>query len=246
MQGILPARPTVSAFVTAQDTAVIQTVQKVNPAVVSITVSKNVPIVEQYYRRIGPFGFAVPYLLERGTQEVEVGGGSGFFISSDGRIVTNRHVVDDPDAAYTVFTNDGKKHDARIIYKDDKLDIAVLKVIGDGYTALEFGDSESLQVGQTVIAIGNALAEFRNTVSVGVISGLGRSLTAGDTLGGQSEELDQVIQTDAAINGGNSGGPLISLDGKVIGVNVAMARGAENVGFALPAERVKEALKALK
>lgn len=242
-QGYLSKINPAPAALSSQDVGVIDTVKRVNPAVVSITVSRNVPIIEQYYRRVGPFGFVVPYYFERGTQEVEVGGGSGFFISSDGRILTNRHVVDDTDAAYTVFTNDGKKHDARVIYKDETLDIAVIKIEGAGFPSLEFGDSEALQVGQTVIAIGNALAEFRNTVSVGVVSGLGRSLVAGDQRGDTVEGLDNVIQTDAAINGGNSGGPLITLNGKVVGVNVAMARGAENVGFSLPSERVKKVLE---
>src|SRR3989344_5357287 len=145
------------------------------------------------------------------------------FVSSDGLIVTNKHVVDQKDVEYTVFTNDGKKHVASVIARDPILDIALIKVVpsvGKSFPYLSLGDSDSLEVGQSVIAIGNALAEFRNTVSVGVISGLARSITAG-TGSGTTESLDQVIQTDAAINPGNSGGPLLDLSGKGIGVKVA-------------------------
>ena len=169
-------------------------------------------------------------------------------MSSDGLIVTNKHVVDQKDVEYTVFTNDGKKHVASVIARDPILDIALIKVVpsaGKSFPYLSLGDSDSLEVGQSVIAIGNALAEFRNTVSVGVISGLARSITAG-TGSGMTESLDQVIQTDAAINPGNSGGPLLDLSGKVIGVNVAIAQGSQNIGFALPINSVKSAIESVK
>jgi len=107
------------------------------------------------------------------------------------------------------------------------------------------GDSDSLQIGQSVIAIGNALGEFRNTVSLGVVSGLARSITAGNGFG-QSETLDHVIQTDAAINPGNSGGPLLNLSGQVVGVNVAVAQGSQSIGFALPINSVKGAIESVK
>jgi serine protease Do len=125
---------------------------------------------------------------------------------------------------------------------DPVLDIAIIKVEGADFAPLAFGDSDRVEVGQTAIAIGNALGEFRNTVSVGVISGLSRSIVAGDPGGGRSEALDEVIQTDAAINRGNSGGPLLNLNGEVIGVNVAVAAGSENIGFALPVNNVKTAV----
>ena len=119
-----------------------------------------------------------------------------------------------------------------------------LRIEGENLPFLEFADSDSLQVGQTVIAIGNALAEFRNTVSVGVVSGLSRSITAGNGQG-ESEQLEEVIQTDAAINPGNSGGPLLNLRGQVVGVNVAVALGSENIGFALPANLVASIVESI-
>jgi serine protease Do len=112
------------------------------------------------------------------------------------------------------------------------------------FKVLKLGNSDNLQIGQTVIAIGNALGEFRNTVSVGVISGLGRTITASG--GGLIETLEDVIQTDAAINKGNSGGPLLNLKGEVIGVNVAMAQEAQNIGFAIPINRAKKAITQVK
>ncbi len=215
-----------------------------DPAVVSVVVTKDVPVYERYYEQLDPWGFFggfnVPRVREQGTEEREVGGGSGFIVSRDGLIVTNRHVVADTEARYSVLLNDGRSYEATVVARDPQLDIAVLamdELPEESLTALTFGASEALQLGETVIAIGNALAEFRNSVSVGVVSGLSRSIVARDAMG-RSEQLDQVIQTDAAINPGNSGGPLLNLDGEVIGVNVATSRGAENISFALPAHVV--------
>ena|SRR3989344_1051603 len=225
-----------------EESRVIEIVEKTNPAVVSIVITKDVPIIEEYYEDFNPFedffGFRVPRQRQNGTEKKEVGGGSGFFVSMDGLVVTNRHVVDDEDAEYTVLTNDGRKYDAEVLAKDSALDIAVLKVKENNLPYVSFGNSDALKPGQTVIAIGNALAEFRNSISVGVISGLSRSIVAGD-MSGKSEYLEGVIQTDAAINPGNSGGPLLDLAGNVIGVNVAVQQGAENIGFALPVNTVK-------
>ena len=206
------------------ESLVVQAVDKANPAVVSIVITKDVPVVERFFEEApdpfkGFFGnnfnsqfrFRVPQYRQRGTQKREIGGGSGFLVSSDGMIVTNRHVVDQDNVDYTVFTNDGTKYEAKIVARDPANDLAVIKVSGDNLPFLEFADSDQLRVGQTVIAIGNALAEFRNTVSVGVISGLSRSILAGVSQG-QPEQLDEVIQTDAAINPGNSGGPLLNLE----------------------------------
>jgi serine protease Do len=172
---------------------------------------------------------------------------SGFFVSSTGLIVTNQHVVSDSKAEYTVYTNDGKKHPAKVVAKDPVEDVAVIKIdplIGSSFPFLTFADSTKLELGQTVIAIGNALGEFRNTVSVGVVSGLSRSIVAGD-ITGSVESLNEVIQTDAAINPGNSGGPLLDLNGNVIGMNVAVAQGSQNIGFALPANLVSSAVKSV-
>ncbi len=234
-----------------QDSLVTSAVEKANPAVVSIAISKNVPIYVQdntpdngrSFDFFGfPFDLNVPQLRQKGTQKQEVGGGSGFIVSPQGLIVTNRHVISEKDASYAVFTNDGKKYDVKVIAQDPVLDIAVLKISSNHtFPYLTFGDSSKLKLGQTVIAIGNALGEFRNSVSVGVVSGLSRSIVAGD-YSGSAESLDQVIQTDAAINPGNSGGPLLDLNANVVGVNVAVAQGSESVGFALPVDTVKSAV----
>ncbi len=237
------------------DRLVIDAVKKTNPGVVSIVISKEVPTYETFInpnQNNSPFGnffpnfnFNIPQYRQNGTEKKEIGGGSGFFVSDDGLIVTNKHVVSADDVEYTVFTNDGKKHDAKVVARDPVLDIAIIKVEGSGFPHLSLGNSDAVEVGQSVIAIGNALAEFRNTVSVGVISGLARSIVAGDS-SGNSELLDQVIQTDAAINPGNSGGPLLDLSGRVIGVNVAVAQGSQSIGFALPINSIKSAIESVK
>ena len=239
-----------------EESAVISAVEKTSPAVVSIIISKDLPKVERYF--IDPFsddffsdffspfgsGLQIPQYRQNGTEKQEIGGGTGFAISPDGLILTNRHVVSDQDAEYTVLTNDEEKYPAEVLARDLINDVAILKIEAENLPSLEFGDSDSLKIGQTVIAIGNALGEFRNTVSRGVISGLRRSITAGGY--GEVEQLSGMIQTDAAINQGNSGGPLIDLDGKAIGVNVAMAYGAENIGFAIAVNDLKNIVKDVK
>ena len=241
-----------------QEHFVIDAVKKTNPAVVSIIISKEVPKYETYIdpnQQSNPFGdmfpgfdfnFNIPRYRQNGTEKKDIGGGSGFFVSANGLIVTNKHVVDQKDVEYTVFTNDGKKHTAKVIARDPVLDIALIKIEGNNFPYLSLGNSDQIDVGQSVIAIGNALGEYRNTVSVGVVSGLARSITAGDNTGSSTETLDNVIQTDAAINPGNSGGPLLDLTGKVVGVNVAIAQGSQNVGFALPINSVKGSIESVK
>jgi S1-C subfamily serine protease len=173
-----------------------------------------------------------------------VGGGSGFIVSSDGMILTNKHVVSDTTASYSVVTNDGKKYEAKVLARDGVQDLAVLKITATGLPVAPLGNSDTIRLGQTAITIGNALSEFRNTVSVGVVSGLARNVTAGS--GVFSEELEGVIQTDAAINPGNSGGPLINLKGEVIGINTAIVSGAQNIGFALPINNAKRDIDSVK
>jgi len=166
--------------------------------------------------------------------------GTGFIISNDGLVVTNKHVVADINAKYKVVI--GKDIvDVVSIYRDPVTDLAIAKVEKTGLKSVILGDSDKIKVGQTVIAIGTALGEFRSTVTKGVISGLGRGITAGSPFQG-NERLDNVIQTDAAINPGNSGGPLFDLTGEVIGVNVAVNQGAQSIGFALPINLVKESI----
>jgi len=233
--------------------AVVDAVKKTSPAVVSIIISKNVPVVEQCpYNPFGDLppefqqffgngssGFTEPCDTGK-TQLQEVGGGSGFIISSDGLILTNKHVVADTSASYTVLMDDGTKYDAKVLARDPVQDFAVVKISATGLPTVILGDSSSLALGQTAIAIGNALGEFSNTVSVGVISGLSRTVTAGDPNSTQGEEtIRGVIQTDAAINPGNSGGPLLNLRGEVIGINTAIASGAQSIGFAIPINQAK-------
>jgi serine protease Do len=237
--------------VPSEESAVIQAVKTDSPAVVSIIISKNVPQAQDFFSDpfFDPFGFGQqqPSQNQGNTgQKQEVGAGSGFIVSSDGLVVTNKHVISDPSADYTVMTSDQKKYDAKVQAIDPTNDLGILKIDATNLPVLELGDASNLQIGQTVIAIGNSLGEFRNTVSKGVISGLKRNVNAGSGARGDSELLSQVIQTDAAINPGNSGGPLLDIQGKVIGVNVAMAQGAENIGFALPVDLVKKDLASVK
>ncbi len=243
--------PPVSSDVARQD-SVINAVKTAKPAVVSIVVSKIVPKYDiSYDSNNDSFGgmfpgfFQTPIYKENGTEKKKIGSGSGFLISSDGMIVTNRHVVEDKTATYDVLLNNGKMYSATVLARDGVLDVALLKIGVSNQAYLQLGDSDALQVGQSVIAIGNALGEFKNSVSVGVVSGLSRSVIAGDSAG-QSERLDKVIQTDAAINPGNSGGPLLNLRGDVIGINVAVVQGSSNVGFALPINSVKSAIASVK
>lgn len=220
--------------IVSKESVVVEVAEKVSPSVV--TVSAKSP-----RRRIIGFDLFGGFTsrVEGGTpQDI----GSGFIVSSDGLIVTNKHVVSSNDLEYKVITKDGKEHDIISINRDPANDIAVLKINTSGLTPVELGDSDHLKVGQFVVAIGTALGEFRHTVTTGVISGLGRGITAGSVFEGYIEELDNVIQTDAAINPGNSGGPLLNSVGQVIGINVAVAQGAQNIGFAIPVNVVKEAL----
>lgn len=240
---------------------IINAVEKAAPGVIAIAISRDVPVIERCRGQFNPFGDLPPELrdffgdfgpfesegqCQKGTRKEEVGGGSGFIISSDGMVLTNKHVVADKNAEYTVLTNDGKKFPATVLARDPVQDLAVLKINPGGVSlpVLTLGDSDAVKLGQTVIAIGNALGEFRNTVSLGIISGLARNIVAGG--GGVTEALEGVIQTDAAINPGNSGGPLLNLLGEVIGINTAVAQGAQNVGFALPINKAKRDIESVK
>lgn len=238
----------------------IEAVKRVGPAVVSIVISKYMSKIKQlpFMPFFGPFGFGIP-MPEEGEEglpglphehpkgaegeKVKVGGGSGFVVHPDGLILTNKHVVFDPEAEYTVITSDEREHKGKVISRDPMNDVAVLKIDAKGLPTVRLGNSNKIELGQTVVAIGNALGLFTNTVSKGIISGLGRKISASMGQGGQVESLRNVIQTDVAINQGNSGGPLINLDGEVIGINTAIIFGAQNIGFSLPINWAKADLE---
>lgn len=172
--------------------------------------------------------------------------GSGFVLTKEGFIATNKHVVSDPSESYIVVDSKGKKYKVEKIYRDPLNDLAILKTVSapaGGFKPVSLGDSSRVEVGQFAIAIGTALGEFRNTVTTGVVSGVGRGITAGSPFEGFAERLDNVIQTDAAINPGNSGGPLLNSSGQVIGINTAVSSQGQNIGFAIPINIVKESLK---
>ncbi len=238
-----------------QDELLTEAVSKVAPAVVSVVISKDVPQLEVVYQN--PFGddpffkdfnIQVPVYRQKGVKNQKVGGGSGFLVTSDGYILTNRHVVLDTAATYSVLLADGKQKAAKVIYKDADKDIAIIKIDlpaqagGTGYKTVTLGDSSAVKLGESVIAIGNALGEYSNSVSVGIISGLNRSIDAQDGTG-KVETLNGVFQTDAAINPGNSGGPLVNMRGEAVGINVATVLGSSNVSFSIPLNSVKSILK---
>lgn len=238
-------------IVTESDELIVDTIEKTMPGVVSIIISKDVPKLQRFQSPFGgfPFFFENPFDTDgrsgsSGSEKKRIGSGSGFFVSSDGLIVTNKHVVSDPQAEYTVLVGE-KDYQATVLARDPSNDIALLKIEGSGFVALPLGDSETLRVGETVLAVGNPLGEFANSVSRGIVSGLKRTLTAGSGRG-DAEQLLGIIQTDAAINPGNSGGPLLNISGEVIGIDVAMAQGAENIGFAIPINQVKKVIDQVK
>ncbi len=236
--------PNEKVKVVTEESVVIDVVKNIGPSVVTI-VEEVQPNKTQSYN-IGPFQvFGLPNQPSQEPQAQNIG--SGFVVSSDGLIATNKHVVSDVGAKYQVVTNDDKKYTVEKIYRDPLNDIALLKINTNQNTGkiippVKLGNSSSLEVGQFVIAIGTALGEFKNTVTTGVISGLGRGITAGDQFQGFAERLDNVIQTDAAINPGNSGGPLVNSSGQVIGINTAVSQSGQNIGFALPISILQDSI----
>ncbi|HXK52995.1 trypsin-like peptidase domain-containing protein [Candidatus Nomurabacteria bacterium] len=207
-----------------EESALIQMIDKVSPSVVSIVVKTT--------------GFDI----FNGSYSVEDGIGTGFIVDEKGLIVTNDHVVDSVKSNYAVVTSDGTTYDVKRISKDPYADLAILEIDASGLPVVELGDSSILRLGQTAVAIGNALGTYDNTVTSGVVSGIARQVVA--SLGfGDSKTYEDVIQTDAALNPGNSGGPLLNLEGQVIGINVATIWGAENIGFAIPVNTLKPLLE---
>jgi len=215
----------VTQEVVQEESQVINVVNKVSPAVVSIVVKTT---------SFDPFN---------GPTTDESGIGTGFIVDKNGLIVTDSHVVDSVNGQYSVVLKDGTTYDVNKIHLDRQNDLALLEIAARNLPTVELGDSDKLQVGQKAIAIGNALGQFQNTVTAGVVSGLGRSITASDGPGTQGKFYENVIQTDAAINPGNSGGPLLNIAGQVIGINVATSAGANNISFAIPVNTLKPILE---
>jgi serine protease Do len=207
-----------------ESSAVIDAVEKVSPAVVSIVARAG---------QSSPFGFGG-----------EAGAGSGFIITADGLIATNRHVVSDSDLKYTVGLQDGRTFPAKIVSRDPTFDFAIIKIEADNLPIVELGSSDNVKIGERVIAIGNAFGELQNTVTAGVISARNRTIEAQDGFA-SVELLEGLLQTDAAINPGNSGGPLVNISGQVIGVNTATDLGSENIGFAIAIDDAKVAIESV-
>ncbi|MCX6759200.1 MAG: trypsin-like peptidase domain-containing protein [Candidatus Nealsonbacteria bacterium] len=226
---------------------IIEIVKRACPAVVTIVISRDLPKIEGFY--FFPYGsqeFVVPKMKKGKREKTKIGGGSGFIVYPDGYIITSNHVVAERDADYTVIYEPNKTYPAKVISRDPINDVAILKINIKNFPYLELGDSDKIELGETVIAIGNALGEFHDTVSTGVVSGLSRYITAFSGLSRQAEMLRGLIQTDAAINPGNSGGPLVNIEGKVIGINTATVMGAQNIGFAIPINYAKKDLEEVK
>lgn len=235
-----PAPTTGSKSVVSEESTIINVVEQSLPSVVTIGINATVSSGDSLeFDPFNPFG---PFRRIPGQEEeIERNIGSGFIISEDGLVITNKHVVSfDEGATYEVLTNDQQRYEVTQIYRDPLNDLAILKIDANNLKPLPLADSSQLKLGQMAIAIGTPLGEFTNTVTTGIVSGLGRGITAGSPFESFVEQLDGVIQTDAAINPGNSGGPLLNSSGQVIGVNTAVSAEGQNIGFAIPSNVVQE------
>ncbi len=234
-----------------ENSATIQAVEKASPAVVNVILTQDLSKVKDQFGTdpFNDFFFSFPFAQPAPQEGVrQISAGSGFVVSSDGLIITNKHVVQDQadieSVDLTVIFNDGTEHPAKVLGVDPLNDLAVLRIDGKNLPTLEFGDSDALKLGQSVVAIGNALGEYRNTVTDGVVSGIHRTIQAGDGRG-STETIEDAIQTDAAINRGNSGGPLINLSGQVVGVNTAIDEQGRLIGFAIPSNVARQVLESV-
>ncbi len=222
--------------VLSEESVIIQAIEKAVPSVVTVSITKT---QNQNVFEINPFDPFGSFRQRQGTPEtIERNIGSGFAIGED-LVVTNKHVVSDTSAEYHIIVGE-ETYKITQISRDPLNDLAIVRIEKKVLKPISLGDSSNLKLGQIVIAIGTPLGEFTNTVTTGIISGLGRGITAGSPLEGFVERLDNVIQTDAAINPGNSGGPLLNSQGEVIGVNTAVSSDSQNIGFAIPVNVVKE------
>ena len=220
--------------------ATIMAIKKVSPSVV------NIVVLDQQASTVINLNTGEQ---TKKTEIVQKGSGTGFLISADGLILTNKHVInvaDEKTGQYKILLNSGKQYYAQLIGKDPINDLAVLKIFDKNLPYVELGDSDKLQIGSTVVAIGNTLGRYQNSATKGIVSGLGRSIEASDQTGANAESLDNVIQTDAEINPGNSGGPLIDLAGNIIGINVALDQAGSSIGFAIPINDAKPVIKSVR
>lgn len=237
---IFSSTGTSQKVVTSEGQLISSIAKNVGPSVVSVdVVSTDTSTNNDLYS-----------LFNQGQSQQVEDAGTGIIISSDGLILTNRHVVPAGTTSVSVTLSDGTQLDnVQVVGRtsdSDSLDIAFLKITdakGHKLAPAVIGDSSKVAVGDAVVAIGNALGQFQNTVTSGIISGYGRSVQAGDASGTTNENLDDLFQTDAAINEGNSGGPLVNMNGQVIGINTALASGSQNVGFAIPINDVAGLIK---
>jgi serine protease Do len=227
----------------------IKAIDSALPSVISIAASKDVKAVQAEIEKMGmdPKQFADRLANESENGKVTISSGSAFVVDASGIVLTNKHVVQEKDASYKAVI-DGTSYEIEVVAQDPLADIAIIKIKNPptNLTAIPLGNSHKVRLGQSVITIGNALGEFQNTVSVGIISGLSRILSATTDMDGHSERLRGLIQTDAAINPGNSGGPMLNIDGEVIGINTAVVVGAQSIGFTIPIDRAKKDLAEIK
>jgi S1-C subfamily serine protease len=226
--------------IVSSESQLINSIAKtVGPSVVSVNVTS-----QSAAGNLGFFGFSVP--------SSQQSAGTGIILNSDGIVMTNRHVVPASASQVSVTLSDGTELDNVSVLgrtnDGDSLDVAFLKINdkkGKNLTPAKLGDSSKMQVGDKVVAIGNALGQFQNTVTDGIISGFGRSVQASDQMSSASETLQNLFQTDAAINAGNSGGPLVNVNSEVIGLNTAIAGNAQNIGFAIPINDIAGLVKSV-
>ena len=226
---------TAQDFIFDEEDATVRAIKKVIPTVVTIIIDEKIENI-WLNKETGQY--------ESSSKVIQRGSGTGFLISSDGYILTNKHVIEASqleEPEFRIILNSGKEYYAQLIDKDPAKDLGVLKIFDKDLPYVELADSDELELGISVIAIGNSLGRYQNSVTKGIVSGLGRYLQASSESGSQ-EVLDNVIQTDAEINTGNSGGPLINLYGKVVGVNTAVDRGGTAIGFAIPVNDARPAI----
>ncbi|TSC52694.1 MAG: trypsin-like serine protease with C-terminal PDZ domain [Parcubacteria group bacterium LiPW_41] len=231
---------------------ITRTIKKVMPSVVSITLKKPKDLVieqlkEEQKAIHEKSHIEIPEDKIDAQGLVDVGGGSGFIIDGSGIILTNRHVIEEKEVLYFVTTHDNHTYEAELLAKDPVDDIAILRIQPTRkLRAVKLGDSAKVELGQTAIAFGNALGLFKDTVSMGIISGLSRAVSARENENSAVQEMRGLIQTDAAINPGNSGGPLVNIYGRVVGINAAVVASAESISFAIPINTAKRDIKDLK